>query len=363
MGDRATDPAGEFGAPSVTPEPVAVPDGQADRRASRRGLAAAIGAYVFWGLVPLFWPLLDRSGAVELLAHRIVWAFVLALLIALLVARRELRRTLGSPRALLLLALASVVISVNWGTYIWAVTHEQVVQASLGYYINPILSILAGVLVLGERLSVPQWVAVGLAAAAVVVLTVDYGRPPWVSLILAASFATYGVCKKFTDADPIVTLVIESGFVLLPSIGYLVWLGLQGRGTFGALGTGYSLLLVVSGVITVAPLLGFAYAATRLGLSTMGLAQYLAPTLQFVLGVWWFGEPMGTARWIGFGLVWLALLVLTVGALLPAPRVRLRAADHASGHDGTTAGPPTRGPGDPGRRRRTDRHRRRSADG
>ncbi|MGY4719512.1 EamA family transporter RarD [Naumannella huperziae] len=289
---------------------------------SGAGVLAAIGAYAIWGLVPLFWPLLNRSQAVELLAHRIVWAFVVAAVIALIIARRPLLRTLRNRRAMLLLSAAAVVISVNWGVYIWAVTHAEVVQASLGYYINPILSILAGVLVLRERLAPAQWAAIGLAFAAVIVLTIDYGHPPWIALTLATSFATYGVLKKFAPADPIVTLVIESGVVLIPATAYLGWLAARGVGSFGTLGPGYDALLICAGVVTVIPLLCFAWAAPRIRLSTMGMTQYLAPTLQFILGVAWFGEPMSPARWAGFVLVWIALSLLTGYAIVVRRRAR-----------------------------------------
>ncbi|CAA9304058.1 MAG: Uncharacterized inner membrane protein RarD [uncultured Friedmanniella sp.] len=277
----------------------------------RRGVLYGLGAYGLWGAVPLFWPLVARAGSLELLAHRVVWSLVISALLALVLLPRGWFQRLASRRTLLMLGLAAAVVSVNWGLYIWAVNHGHVLETSLGYYINPILSILVGVVVLGERMAALQWVSVGLAALAVVVLTVEYGRLPWISLVLAASFATYGVMKKQVNGGAVETLTVESALLAPVALGYLVLLQVQGGSTFGALGWGHSLLLVATGVVTVVPLLFFAASATRLPLSTLGLLQYLAPTLQFLLGVWYFGEQMSTGRWIGFGLVWLALMLMS----------------------------------------------------
>ena len=277
----------------------------------RRGVLYGLGAYGLWGAVPLFWPLVARAGSLELLAHRVVWSLVISALLALVLLPRGWFQRLASRRTLLMLGLAAAVVSVNWGLYIWAVNHGHVLETSLGYYINPILSILVGVVVLGERMAALQWVSVGLAALAVVVLTVEYGRLPWISLVLAASFATYGVMKKQVNGGAVETLTVESALLAPVALGYLVLLQVQGGSTFGALGWGHSLLLVATGVVTVVPLLFFAASATRLPLSTLGLLQYLAPTLQFLLGVLYFGEQMSTGRWVGFGLVWLALMLMS----------------------------------------------------
>ncbi len=282
-----------------------------DRERGRRGIGYGLAAYGLWGVVPLFWPLVQRAGSVELLAHRVVWSLVVSLVLALALLPRGWYRRMASRRTLLLLALAAAVVSVNWGIYIWAVNHGHVLESSLGYYINPILSILAGVLVLGERMAPLQWVSVALAAVAVVVLTVDYGRLPWVSLVLAASFATYGLLKKQINGGAVETLTVESALLTPLALGYLVWLQAKGVGTFVTLGWGHSLLLVATGLVTAVPLLFFAAAATRLPLSTLGLLQYLAPTLQFLLGVLYFHEVMSTGRWVGFGLVWLALMLMS----------------------------------------------------
>ena len=291
-----------------------------DRERGRKGIGYGLAAYGLWGVVPLFWPLVQRAGSVELLAHRVVWSLVVSVVLALVLLPRGWYGRMASHRTLLLLALAAAVVSVNWGVYIWAVNHGQVLQSSLGYYINPILSILAGVLVLGERMAPLQWVSVALAAVAVVVLTVDYGRLPWVSLVLAASFATYGLLKKQINGGAVETLTVESALLTPLALGYLVWLQAQGVGTFVTLGWGHSLLLVATGLVTAVPLLFFAAAATRLPLSTLGLLQYLAPTLQFLLGVLYFQEVMSTGRWVGFGLVWLALMLLSGDGIHRASR-------------------------------------------
>ena len=277
----------------------------------RRGVLYGLGAYGLWGAVPLFWPLVARAGSLELLAHRVVWSLVISGLLALALLPRGWFGRLANPRTLLMLGLAAAVVSVNWGLYIWAVNHGHVLETSLGYYINPILSILVGVVVLGERMAALQWVSVGLAALAVVVLTVEYGRLPWISLVLAASFATYGVMKKQVNGGAVETLTVESALLTPVALGYLVYLQAQGGSTFVTLGWAHSLLMVATGVVTVVPLLFFAASATRLPLSTLGLLQYLAPTLQFLLGVTYFGEQMSTGRWVGFGLVWVALMLMS----------------------------------------------------
>jgi chloramphenicol-sensitive protein RarD len=279
--------------------------------ARRRGIGYGIAAYGLWGAVPIFWPLVKPAGALEILAHRIIWSLVICVILLFTVVPRGWWARIGTRRHLPMLAAAACVVSLNWGTYIWAVNHGHVVETSLGYYINPILSILVGVIFLRERMHALQWVCVGLAALAVVILTFDYGRLPWIALTLATSFATYGVLKKRLNAGAVDTLTVESAILTPVALGYLIYLQLNGTLTFGHLGWGHSLLLMAAGIVTVIPLLCFAAAATRLPLSTLGLLQYIAPTLQFLLGVLYFGEHMSPARWIGFALVWLALVILT----------------------------------------------------
>ncbi|MEU3725618.1 EamA family transporter RarD [Streptomyces sp. NPDC031705] len=297
----------------------------------RTGLLYGFGAYGMWGLVPLFWPLIKPSGAIEILAHRMVWSLG-AVGIALLALRRWgwISEMVRHPRKLGLTALAATVISVNWGLYIWAVNNGQVVEASLGYFINPLVTIAIGVLVLGERLRRAQWAAVGIGFAAVLVLAVGYGRPPWISLTLAFSFATYGLIKKKLDMGGLESLAAETALQFLPALGYLLWLGVQGRSTFASEGLGHSALLAATGLVTAIPLVCFGAAAIRVPLSTLGLLQYLAPLFQFALGVVYFHEAMPPERWAGFSLVWAALVLLTWDALRTARRSRALLAEAAA---------------------------------
>ncbi|MEC4573792.1 EamA family transporter RarD [Streptomyces virginiae] len=291
----------------------------------RAGLLYGFGAYGMWGLVPLFWPLLMPAGAVEILAHRMTWSLAVVGL-ALLAVRRWgwIRELLRQPRKLGLTALAASVISVNWGLYIWSVNNGHVVESSLGYFINPLVSIAMGVLVLGERLRRAQWVAVGISFVAVLVLAVGYGRPPWISLVLACSFATYGLIKKKLNMGGLESLAAETAMLFLPALGYLLWLGAQGQSSFASQGVGHALLLAATGLVTAIPLVFFGAAAIRVPLSTLGLLQYMAPVFQFGLGVLYFHEAMPPERWAGFSLVWAALALLTWDALRTARRSRAR---------------------------------------
>jgi chloramphenicol-sensitive protein RarD len=212
------------------------------------------------------------------------------------------------------------VITVNWGVYIWAVNSEHVVEASLGYFINPLVTIAMGVLLLKERLRPVQWAAVGVGFSAVLVLTIGYGRPPWISLTLAFSFATYGLVKKKVNLGGIESLAAETAIQFLPALAYLLWLGSSGGATFGTEGAGHATLLAATGVVTALPLVCFGAAAIRVPLSTLGLLQYLAPVFQFLLGILYFHEAMPPERWAGFALVWLALSLLTFDALRTARR-------------------------------------------
>ncbi|MER5259037.1 EamA family transporter RarD [Streptomyces sp. NPDC002855] len=299
----------------------------------RIGLLNGFAAYGMWGLVPLFWPLLKPAGAGEILAHRMAWSLIVVG-VALLIVRRwawagELIR---QPRKLGLVTIASAVITVNWGVYIWAVNSGHVVEASLGYFINPLVTIAMGVLLLGERLRPVQWAAVAVGLAAVLVLAFGYGQPPWISLCLAFSFATYGLAKKKVGLSGLESLAAETAIQFLPAVGFLVWLGARGDATFGAEGLGHAALLAATGVVTALPLVCFGAAAIRVPLSTLGLLQYLAPVFQFLLGILYFHEAMPPERWAGFGLVWLALTLLTWDALRTARRnaVRLAAGRQAA---------------------------------
>jgi chloramphenicol-sensitive protein RarD len=256
-----------------------------------------------------------------------VWSLVFVA-VALLVVRRwawagELLR---QPRRLGLIVLAAAVITVNWGVYIWAVNSGHVVEASLGYFINPLVTIAMGVLLLKERLRPVQWAAVATGVLSVLVLTIGYGRPPWISLILAFSFAIYGLVKKKVNLGGVESLAAETAVQFLPALGYLLWLSAHGESTFTSEGAGHAALLASTGVVTALPLVCFGAAAIRVPLSTLGLLQYLAPVFQFVLGVVYFHEAMPAERWAGFALVWLALAMLTWDGLRSARRTaRLRA--------------------------------------
>ncbi|QNP70864.1 EamA family transporter RarD [Streptomyces roseirectus] len=293
------------------------------RGEQRIGMANGFAAYGMWGLVPLYWPLLKPAGATEILAHRMVWSLVVVAGALLFVRRwawaKELVRR---PRQLALIVVAAAVITVNWGVYIWAVNAGHVVEASLGYFINPLVTIAMGVLLLKERMRPVQWVAVGVGFLAVVVLTVGYGRLPWISLVLAFSFATYGLVKKKVGLGGVESLAAETAVQFLPALSYLVWLSAQGSATFASEGAGHAALLASTGIVTAVPLVCFGAAAIRVPLSTLGLLQYLAPVFQFLLGVVYFSEDMPPERWAGFALVWLALVLLTGDAWRTARRGR-----------------------------------------
>ena len=292
----------------------------------RAGLLYGIGAYGMWGLVPLFWPLLEPSGAVEILAHRMVWSLGVVG-IALLVLRRWawIGELLRQPRRLGLIAIAAAVISVNWGLYIWSVNNGHVVEASLGYFINPLVTIAMGVLLLGERLRPTVRAAVATGFAAVLVLAIGYGQPPWISLVLAFSFATYGLAKKKVDMGGLESLAAETAVLFVPALGFLLWLGASGDATFLSGGAGHGALLAATGLVTAIPLVCFGAAAIRVPLSVLGLLQYLAPVFQFALGILYFHEAMPPERWAGFALVWVALILLTWDALRTARRTRAEA--------------------------------------
>ncbi|PZR81923.1 MAG: EamA family transporter RarD [Candidatus Aeolococcus gillhamiae] len=282
---------------------------------ARRGLLSGVAAYVLWGLFPLYWPLLEPAGALEILACRIVLSLVVVAL--LLAVRRELRGLRRLDRGTLLrLCLAGVIVAVNWGAYIWGVNNGHVVETSLGYFINPLLTVALGVILLHERLRRLQWAAVALGAVAVLILSVDYGRPPWLALFLAFSFAAYGLIKKRIRASAPEGLFIEAAALTVPALIVLgVLAGTGGATWVGPAATpGHLLLLIAAGPATAIPLLFFAAAATRLPLSTLGLLQYVTPVMQFAIGVLVRHEPLPPALLGGFALVWLALALLTMDA-------------------------------------------------
>ena len=279
----------------------------------RRGVLFGIAAYGIWGLFPLYFPLLEPAGAGEILAHRCLWSLVAVAL--LLTVQRQwawVQPMLADRRRLGLLAIAAVLIALNWGVYIYAVNAHHVVEAALGYFINPLITVLLGVFVLHERLSTTGWVAVGLAVCAVAVLTISYGRLPYIALVLAFSFAGYGFLKNRIHAPAVEALTVETAVLFVPALAVAIGLGISGHATFGH-GAGHTTLLAGAGFITAVPLVLFGAAATRVSLTTMGLLQYLTPTLQFLVGVVVKHEPLPADRLIGCCLIWAALLVFSFG--------------------------------------------------
>jgi chloramphenicol-sensitive protein RarD len=298
----------------------------------RKGLFAAIAAYAIWGVFPLYWYLLKQVPSLQIIAHRIVWCALFV--VGFLVVREGwgwLRQALARPRVGWLLVASSVLISSNWGIYIWAVTHGRVIDASLGYFINPLVNVLLGVLVLHERLNRLLWTAVAIAAAGVAWLALLHGTPPWISLALAATFAVYGLIRKVAHVDAIPGLAIESLILLLPALAWLMWEQAQGVGGFAAGHPGLDLLLVFGGAVTALPLIGFAYGARRIPYSLVGILQYIAPTLQLLCGVWLLGESFTATQAIGFGCIWLALALYAFDGWSRARRAPLLAAkEHCS---------------------------------
>ncbi len=282
----------------------------------RKGFIYGFTAYLMWGLFPLYWRLLDRSGAIELLAHRVIWSLLtIAALVAVLRKFGQVKALLRQPRKRWALMGAALLISVNWGTYIWGVIHGHVVETSLGYFITPLFAVFLGVVVLKERLRPAQWVALAIAFIAVLGLAIENGRPPWIAITLTFSWGFYGLVKKKADAGAIEGMAVESATVVPLAIAALVVLGVQGQSTVTHGGTGYFILVLLTGPLTAVPLLFFGAAATRTSLTTLGLLNYVAPILQFICGVTLFHEHMSPMRWAGFGLVWLALAIFTFDGL------------------------------------------------
>lgn len=287
----------------------------------RLGYLYGVGAYLLWGFFPFYIKLLRPSGPVEILAHRVVWSVVfVALLLAVTRHWAFLRTLVRRPRLLAGIAVAAVLIAVNWGTYIYGVNADRVVETALGYFINPLVVVLLGVTVLGERLRAAQWTALGVGGLAVVVLAVDYGQPPYIALTLALSFGGYSLLKKRLALPAAEGLFVESSLLAIPALGYLGWLTWHSESSFGSGSAGHTVLLVLAGAATAIPLLLFAGAANRLPLSSLGVLQYMTPSLQLLLGVLVWHEPMPPARLAGFALVWVALIVFTVDAIRHARR-------------------------------------------
>jgi chloramphenicol-sensitive protein RarD len=276
------------------------------------GLLFGFTSYILWGLFPLYWPLLEPASPLEIVSHRAVWTLVFCLIV--LALSKQIHSTFAvmkNPRAMAALLLSTILVSINWVTYIWATNNGHIVEAALGYYINPLIIIAFGVLLLREKMRPLQWLAVAIAAVGVLVLTIDYGRLPWIAISLALSWGSYGLVKKKLNMGALDGLAIETLISLIPYAGYLIYLGNQGTGQFGH-STGLTLLLISAGAVTAIPLLLFNGSTTRLPYSTIGLLQYITPTLQFSIGVWIRHEDMPAARWIGFLIIWLALIALGI---------------------------------------------------
>ncbi|WP_243439928.1 EamA family transporter RarD [Fundidesulfovibrio soli] len=283
------------------------------QRQTGPGLAAAAFSFLCWGMLPLYWRLLDGVAALEISCHRVVWSGALTGLLLLALGRAgEVRKALSSRRDLGLLAVSSAMIGVNWVLYIWAVNNGHVLDASLGYYLNPLVNVVLGMAVFRERLNRPQSVAVGLAACGVAVQFVGAGSLPWIALSLAVSFGIYGMVRKLTAVESLPGLFVETACLGLPAAGYLFWRAAQGVGGMGSGGLALDLLLVGAGAVTTLPLLTFAFGARRISLTTLGVLQYIGPTGMFALGILVYGEPLGLARAATFGLIWAGVALYTV---------------------------------------------------
>ena len=276
-----------------------------------KGLLFGISAYIIWGLLPLYWQLVEEAGAYEILAHRGIWSLLIC--VSLLALRKQLKSAylmVRSSRTLSLLFLASGLLTINWGVYIWSVTVNRVVEAALGYYITPLINVTFGVLLLREKLRPAQWTAVALAAAGVVILTLGYGSLPWIALVLAISWGSYSLIKKSLNLGALETLSLETLFAFLPNLVFLLIIESNGSAEFGSTWT-ISLLLFGAGAATVIPLLLFNGSTTRLPLSTVGLLQYITPTIMFFIGIFINNEDISMTKVIGFAFIWLALAVLS----------------------------------------------------
>lgn len=295
-----------------------------------RGTWAAVGTFVLWGVAPLYWHLLKAVPPLQIVLHRVVWS---ALLVAGFLVWRDGRHWLrdvlaGQPRLRWMLLLSGLLISFNWGLYIWAVNAGHVVETALGYFINPLLNVVIGVLFLRERLRPLQWASVAIAAVGVLWLTMRHGQFPWIAIALAVSFGIYGVLRKLAHVDSVTGLGVESAYLFVPVLGVLLWSESHGTGGFlphadaPGYGPAIDALLVLSGLVTALPLVGFAYAVRRISLTSVGLLQFIAPTLQFLIGVFVFAEPFDRSRLVGFACIWLALAVFVADSIHHSRRLR-----------------------------------------
>ena len=289
-----------------------------------RGLWYGLGAYGIWGLFPIYWKLIEFVPAGQIIAHRIVWSFLLLACVRMAAVARRLPREplLGSRRIVGLYTAAALLIAVNWFVYVWAVNHDFILETSLGYFITPLVNVLLGVVILRERLRSLQWVAIALAATGVGYLAIVYGDVPWIALALAVSFGTYGLVKKKAPLRSVAGLTLETGLLFLPALAYLAVAETHSSGAFLHAGGSTKLLIAASGPVTTLPLLLFAAAVQRIPLSMIGILQFIAPTIQFVLGVLVYKEPFSHQQLVGFAFVWSAVIVFTAEGILTRTQQR-----------------------------------------
>jgi chloramphenicol-sensitive protein RarD len=281
-----------------------------------KGILYAAGAYIFWGLFPVYWKQLETIPALQLIGHRIGWSFLLLFLFILITQQwKNFRSAAFNPKTLRVYSIAAILISVNWFTYVWAVNNNFVVETSLGYYINPLFSVLLGVVIFRERLRPVQWIPIALAATGVVYLTFHYGSFPWIALTLAFSFGLYGLVKKLAPLNSLHGLTLETGILFIPALAYLSYSEFTGQGAFLHSGPLEDWMMVGAGLVTVIPLLLFASAVPRVPLTTIGVLQYINPTMQFLLGIFVYKEPFTHERLIGFGIVWAGLILFWLEGL------------------------------------------------
>jgi len=282
-----------------------------------KGILYGIGCYTLWGFLPIYWKMIQSVPSLEIVGHRTLWSFAFVMVYVIATkAWSGFRPVRDNPKILLVYIATGVLMSGNWLIYIWAVNSGHIIESSLGYFINPLVNVLLGVIFLRERLRLWQWISVGLATAGVLYLTVSYGALPWIALSLAFSFGFYGLIKKTAALESIPGFTIETGFIVLPALAWLLFLEFSGRGAFGHGSVQTTLLLVLAGVATGLPLLWFGAAARRIHLSTLGFLQYIAPTFQFLIGVLIYGEDFSQDRLIGFSIIWIALLIYSLESVL-----------------------------------------------
>jgi chloramphenicol-sensitive protein RarD len=282
-----------------------------------KGILYGVGAYLIWGFFPIYFKAIQVVPSLQIMFHRVVWSCLFLVLVILV--RRDwsrFRQSIRKPRVLLVYMMSGILLAVNWLVYIYGVNSGQVIETSLGYFINPLLSVALGVIFLRERLRLMQWVPIGLVAIGVIYLTLQYGSLPWIALALAFSFGMYGLIKKIAPLGALHGVTLETGVIFLPALSYLLFVESQSSGAFGHLGWDITLLLALAGIVTALPLLLFARAAHAIPLILVGILQYIAPTVQFLLGLFLYNEPFSITLLVGFSIIWLALLIFTLEGIL-----------------------------------------------